>query len=56
MSAPEMPGTFSSCLYDVSKLEVIEGFLTFDENSDPDIVLGHSTTDGIDHTGIQIAL
>lgn len=38
VSAPEIPG----CLYDVPKLEVIEGFFTFDENSDPDIVLGHS--------------
>lgn len=54
-----MTGTFSSCLHNVSKLEVIEGFFTFGENSDPDIVLGtagHSSTDGVDHTGIQIAL
>lgn len=42
VSAPEMPNTFPGCLYDVSKLEVIEGFFTFGENSDPDIVLGHS--------------
>lgn len=42
VSAPEMTGTFSSCLHDVSKLEVIEVFFTFGENSDPDIVLGHS--------------
>ena len=29
VSAPEMTGTFSSCLHDVSKLEVIEDFFHF---------------------------